>query len=108
MAVSSSGSGTVIDRQWFAGEGVFAISLAAMFFAAALLTLLWLRGPGSRPHDPPIAHDVVRQFALTLALFGGFWLIRAFAGPGGALVVYAVAIVVSLIRLRRARARRTQ
>jgi hypothetical protein len=83
------------------------VHLAATFFGVALLTLAWLRGPGSRPHDPPVAHDRVRWFTGTLALGGGFWLVRAIAGLGGFFLVDAALLVVSLAGVARAHARRS-
>ena len=98
----------MIDPQWFAGQGWSSVLVAATFFAGALLTLLWLREPGSRPHDPPVAHDMVRQLSATLALFGGFWLVRAITGIGGMVIFAALLLTASLIRTGRARARRRQ
>jgi len=59
--------------------------------------------PGSRAHDPPIARDGVRLLAFLSALFGALWLARAVAGTGGALVVCAALLALSLASLARAR-----
>jgi len=97
----------VIDAEWFAGEGVGAVVTAAFFFAVAVGTLAWLRGPGSDPHDPPIARDAVRWFALLAALFGALWLVRAILGIGGFAVVAAALLAVSVAMIARQRARRS-
>lgn len=97
----------MIDPQWFAGEGLSAVLVAAACFGVALLTLAWLRGPGSHPHDPPVAHDSVLWFAGILALFGGLWLVRAVAGLGGFALAVMALLVVSLAGVARARARRS-
>jgi hypothetical protein len=97
----------VLDPLWFAAEGWPAVAVAGFFFGVAAVTMLWLRGPGSRPHHPPIARDHVRQFAGLLALFGTFWLVRAVSGIGGFFVVVAVLIVMSLGFVARARMRRS-
>ena len=70
----------MIDARWFVGDGWPAVLAAAAFFGVALFTLARLRGPGSRPHHPPIAHDRVRAFAGSFALLGAFWL-GTHAGP---------------------------
>ena len=94
-----------MNPTWFMGEGWVAVAVAAMFFLIAGATMLWLRGPGSRPHDPPVAHDRVRSFATFFALFGALWLIRAVAGPGGFFVVCGFLLVVSLALAARTRIR---
>ena len=67
-----------MNPTWFAGEGWMAIAVAAMFFLIAGATMLWLRGPGSRPHDPPVAHDRVRSFA-AFFIVCGFLLVVSLA-----------------------------
>jgi hypothetical protein len=96
-----------MDPSWFVGEGWFAVAVAAMFFLVAIGTLLWLRGPGSRPHNPPVAHDRVRWFAYMWALFGALWLVRAVVGIGGFLVVCAVLLAMSVGLAVRTRLRRS-
>ncbi len=93
-----------MDPSWFVGEGSYAVAAAAIFFLVAAGILLWLRGPGSRPHDPPIARDRVRWFAGMWALFGAAWLVRAVAGIGGLFVGCALLLAVSIglaVRTRR-------
>jgi hypothetical protein len=96
-----------MNPTWFVGEGWFAVAVAAMFFLVAFGTLLWLRGPGSRPHNPPIAHDRVRWFAFMWAFFGSLWLVRAVAGIGGFFVVCAALLVVAVGFAVRTRLRRS-
>jgi hypothetical protein len=96
-----------MDPSWFVGEGWSAVAVAATFFLVAIGTRLWLRGPGSRPHNPPVAHDVVQWSALLWALFGALWLVRAVAGVGGFFVGCALLLMVSLGFLARARLRRS-
>lgn len=96
-----------MDPRWFAGEGWFAVAVAAMFFLVAVGTLLWLRGPGSRPHNPPIARGRVRWFGLMWALFGALWLVRAVVGVGGFFVVCGFLLLVSIGFVVRARLRRS-
>ena len=96
-----------MDPNWFVGEGWFAVAVAGTFFLVAISTLLWLRGPGSRPHNPPIAHDRVRWFGLMWAAFGSLWLVRAVAGIGGFLVVCAALLVVAVGFAVRTRLRRS-
>ena len=69
--------------------------------------MLWLRGPGSEPHDPPVNTNAVRGFAAAFAFFGAMWLVRAVAGVGGFLVVSAILLVVSLGFVARARLTRS-
>jgi hypothetical protein len=97
----------VIDPFSFAGEGWPAVLQAAISFSFALVTLAWLRGPGSRPHDPPVAHRYVRGIAGFSAYWGGLWLVRAVAGMGGFLVISGVALVVSLAYFLWDRARQS-
>ena len=78
----------------FAGEGVGALVVAGAFLSCAALVMAWLRGPGSRPYDPPIARENVRWFAITLVIFAAGWVIRAIWGGGGFLVTSALAIIV--------------
>ena len=92
-----------MDPSWFEGEGWVAVAIAVAFFLAAGGILLWLRGPGSRRHDPPIAHENVRWFAIGCALFGCLWLVRAGAGIGGFLVVCGILLAMSLAFMARAR-----
>jgi hypothetical protein len=92
---------------WFMGEGWGAVMIAAILFLIAGGTMLWLRGPGSRPHDPPVAKDAVRAFAGAFALFGGLWLVRAVVGVGGFLVVSGILLVVILGFVARTRLRRS-
>ncbi len=94
-----------MNPTWFAGEGLVAVAVAGMFFLVAGGTTVWLRGPGSRPHDPPVAQDRVRWFAGFSALFGAFWLVRAVAGLGGFFVVAGLLLLVSLVLAARARLR---
>jgi hypothetical protein len=96
-----------MDPSWFVGEGLSAVAVAATFFLVAIGTLQWLRGPGSRPHSPPVARDAVRWFAFKLALLGALWLVLAVAGVGGFFVVCAVLLVVSIGFVARARLRRS-
>jgi hypothetical protein len=96
-----------MNSSWFEGEGWFAVAVAAMFFVIACGTLLWLRGPGSQLHNPPIAHDRVRRFALMWAFFGALWLVRAVVGVGGFFVVCGLLLVVSLGFVVRALLRRS-
>lgn len=96
-----------MNPTWFAGEGWMAVAVALMFFLVAGGTMLWLRGPGSQPHDPPVAHDRVRWFAGFSALFGALWLVRAVAGPGGFFLVCGILLAVSLALTARARLRRS-
>ncbi len=77
-----------------------------MFFGIAGATVLWLRGPGSDPHDPPVAVHQVRWFATIAALFGALWLVRAAAGLGGVFVVCGVLLALSLAFTARRRLRR--
>lgn len=91
----------------FEGDGWSAVAVSVMFFVIAGATLLWLRGPGSRPHDPPVARDQVRSFAAFSALFGALWLVRAAAGPGGFFIVCGVLLVLSLALTARTRLRRS-
>ncbi len=89
----------------FEGEGFGSILIAAACFLAAGATMLWLRGPGSRPHDPPIAVAQVRKFALFLGIIGVGWAVRAAFGPGGFLIASALALGlcgVMLVASRRA------
>lgn len=97
----------MLDPLWFAAEGWPALAVAGFFFGVAAVTMLWLRGPGSRPHHPPIARDHVRKIAGMLALFGTFWLVRAVSGIGGFFVVAGVLIVMSIGFVARARMRRS-
>jgi hypothetical protein len=89
----------------FAGEGVGALLVAVSLLAVAGLIMAWLLGPGSRPHDPPVARDQVRWFAATLVIFAAGWGVRAVWGVGGFLVTSALLIViigaVALVRRRR-------
>jgi hypothetical protein len=78
----------------FAGEGVGALIVASIMVVVAAATLLWLRGPGARPHEPPVAQDRVRYFALGLILFAVLTGIRAFWGIGGFLVASAITLIV--------------
>jgi hypothetical protein len=96
-----------MNPTWFAGEGWTAVAVAATFFLIAGGAMLWLRGPGSQPHEPPVAHDRVRWFAGILALFGALWLVRAVAGVGGVFVVCGVLLVVGLSLMARTRLRRS-
>jgi hypothetical protein len=96
-----------MDPSWFEGEGWLAVAVAAMFFLLAGGALLWLRGPGSRPHDPPVAHENVRWFAIGCVLFGSLWLVRAVAGIGGFLVVCGILFALSLVFAARGRLRRS-
>jgi hypothetical protein len=96
-----------MDPSSFVGEGWFAVAVAALFFLVAIGTLLWLRGPGRRPHNPPIASDRVRWFAFIWAFFGALWLVRAVAGIGGFFVVCAVLLAVSVGFAVRTRLRRS-
>ena len=96
-----------MDPTWFAGEGWMAVAVAAMCFLLSVGTLAWLHGPGSRPHDPPVARDAVRTFAGLWALFGALWLVRAVAGVGGFLLVSGVLLTVSVALLARTRLRRS-
>lgn len=94
-----------MDPSWFEGEGWFAVAVAAMFLPVAGGAMLWLLGPGSRPMNPPLAHDRVRWFALICAMFGALWLVRAVAGIGGFFVVCGILLAVSLGLAARARRR---
>jgi len=95
-----------MDPTWFAGEGWTAIAVSVPFFLIAGGTMLWLRGPGRRPHQPPVAGDRVKLFAGMFALTGALWFVRAVAGPGGLFVVCGILLVVSLALATRSRARR--
>ena len=96
-----------MNPSWFEGDGWFAVAVAATFFLVAGGTLLWLRGLGSRPHDPTVVRDRVRWFAVGSALFGSLWIVRANVGIGGFFVACGILIVVSLAFLARARLRRS-
>ena len=91
----------------FAGEGVGALLVAVALLAVAGLIMAWLWGPGSRPHDPPVARDQVRWFAVTFVIFAAGWGGRAFWGIGGFLVTSALVLVVigavAIVRRRRRR-----
>jgi hypothetical protein len=78
----------------FAGEGVGALLVAVSLLAVAGLIMAWLRGPGSRPHDPPVARDQVRSFAASFVIFAAGWGVRAVWGVGGFLVTSALFIIV--------------
>jgi hypothetical protein len=91
----------------FASEGWTAVAVGTVFFLIAGGTMLWLRGPGNRPHDPPVARDRVRQFAGLVALFGALWIVRAVAGLGGFVVVSGVLLIASLALVARTRIRRS-
>jgi hypothetical protein len=96
-----------MDPSWFAGEGWMAVAVAAFALLVAGGTMLWLRGPGRQPHDPPVAHDAVRWFAASFAFLGVLWLVRAVAGVGGFLVAVGVVLVACLAYAVRARLRHT-
>lgn len=93
---------------WFEGEGIAAIASAAIFAIGGLLVLAWLRGPGSRPYDPPISRAGVRGFAFMLFVLAGQFAIRAVWGPGGFIVtsgLLVIALDVAVVVRRRKRAR---
>jgi hypothetical protein len=91
----------------FAGEGVGALLVAAAFLAVAALVMAWLRGPGSRPHDPPVARDSVRWFAASFVIYAAGWGVRAVWGVGGFLLTSALFLVAigaaAMVRRRRSR-----
>lgn len=92
----------------FAGEGIGALLVAAGFLLIAVVTVVWLRGPGSRQYDPPVARDRVFFFAVGLAIFAAGWAVRAVWGFGGFLVASALALVaLGLAAVARRRVRRS-
>ena len=81
------------------------IGVAVAILVMTGLLLAWERGPGSRPHDPPVDHDAIRQIARGSVVTAAFWAIAGVWGWGGVLVVAAVALLwlgASVVRRRRA------
>jgi len=92
----------------FEGWGIGALAGAAVLLLIAVGTLIWLRGPGSRPHDPPVARDRVVLLAAALCVFAAGFVVRAIWGSGGFLVACALALVaVGVATIARRRIRRT-
>jgi hypothetical protein len=92
----------------FEGEGIGALAVAAVLLLIAVVILVWLRGPGSRPHDPPIARDAVVGFAAALGFFAAGFVVRAIWGSGGFLVGCALVLVaLGVAAVARRHARRT-
>ena len=89
----------------FAGEGLGALAVALALLGVAGLITAWLRGPGSRPHDPPVASDHVRWFAAVFVIFAAGWGVRALWGIGGFIVTNAAVLMVigafAILRRRR-------
>jgi peptidoglycan/LPS O-acetylase OafA/YrhL len=92
-------------EQWFAGQGWTAVGVALLMFALSCGILLWLRGPGTRPHDPPVNREAVRWAAVSFALMGAGWLVDAVAGVGGVAAVGAIVVAVAIGASVRARSR---
>jgi hypothetical protein len=87
-----------IPPDLFVGEGIGAFATAAVLALMSMGVLAWLRGPGSRPHDPPVARSQVAFFALILVILAVGWLVRGFWGVGGFLVGSVVTIVAIGVR----------
>ena len=83
-----------MPADWFVGEGAGALVVAILLVLSAGATLAWLRGPGSEPHYPPIAHRSVVVFAGSLVVFAMGWAFRAVWGGGGFVVASGVALLV--------------
>ncbi len=92
-------------EHWFAGQGWTAVGVALPLFALSGGILLWLRGPGARPHNPPVNRAGVRWAAVTSALMGALWLVDAVAGTGGVVVVGAIVVAVAIGASVRSRSR---
>jgi hypothetical protein len=92
----------------FEGWGIAALAVAAALLLIAVVILVWLKGPGSRPHDPPIARVAVVGFAAALGFFAAGFAVRAIWGSGGFLVACAlVLIALGVAAIARRPARRT-
>jgi hypothetical protein len=95
----------LIDPSWFVGGGLplFLVGLTCLIVSAAIL--LWLRGPGQEPHDPPIYTEGVRVAAYTAFTQAIAWFVGAATGLGGIMIGFGIAAIVAIALTIRARRR---
>jgi hypothetical protein len=85
------------------------IGVALLLLVMAGLLVAWERGPGSRPHDPPVDHDAVRGIARGWVIMAPItvvvWAVAGIWGLGSVFVILAVTLLATgVLTIRRRRA----